>query len=212
MKPVKVKIYVEGGGDKENTKLRRACRRSFGKFFAKAGFAERMPKVIACGDRRQTYDKFCIAIAQRSGDFPVLLVDSEEAVIADTPWAHLRNRKDDGWERPSGADDGNAHLMVQVMESWFLADRDYLAAYFGDGFNPNALPSPQQNLEDVAKEDVEKALENSTRQCRKKGRYDKGKHSFELLEKLDAKSVVDASPHARRLVETIAAKMGVAVP
>lgn len=206
---MKVKIYVEGGGAKK--KLRTACRQAFSKFLSKAGFAECMPAVVACGSRKQAYDKFCAAIAERSAEFAVLLVDSEEAVEADTPWKHLSGRKDDRWKCPSGATDRNAHLMVQVMESWFLADRDCLANYFGHGFNANALPSPQRNLEDVAKRDVERALRESTRQSRLR-RYDKGRDSFELLGRLDAKRVVDASQYTRRLVDTIAAEMGVAAP
>jgi len=41
----KLKIYIEGWGD--HAKLKRACRRAFSKFFAKAGFAGRMPGVWA---------------------------------------------------------------------------------------------------------------------------------------------------------------------
>ena len=32
-----------------------------------------------------------------------------------------------------GATDEQAHLMVQCMEAWFLADRETLAAVFGRG-------------------------------------------------------------------------------
>ena len=59
----------------------------------------------------------------------------------------------DGWEKPDEAADDNAHLMVQCMETWFLADKDGLAAYFGQGFNRNALPG-RQEIEDVAKDDL----------------------------------------------------------
>ena len=81
-------------------------------------------------------------------------------------------RTRDGWERPDEATDENAHLMVQCMEAWFLADKDNLAAYFGHGFNRNALPG-RQEIEDVAKDDVLRGLKNATRQC-KKGEYGKG--------------------------------------
>ena len=45
----KVKIYVEGGGDQ--AKLKRECRRAFSKFFEKAGFKGKMPRVVASGSR-----------------------------------------------------------------------------------------------------------------------------------------------------------------
>ncbi len=198
---VRATVYVEGGG---NTRaLRQACREGFSSFFRKAGLNERMPKVVACGSRTQAYNKFRAAISQRSPDFIVLLVDSEGPVKADTPWVHLREREGDGWERPAAASDRNAHLMVQVMESWFLADRECLMRYFGNGFNGSALPAPQRPIEDVAKADVERALRDSAKPSRK-GRYTKGRDSFALLRLLDAAKVIEASPHARRLIDAIA--------
>ena len=102
----------------------------------------------------------------------------------------------------SGASDESAHLMVQMMESWFLADRDCLARYFGNGFNANALPAPQKAIEDISKEDLERALDESPRQSSKR-RYAKGRDSFALLGQIDAAKVIVASPHARRLVEAM---------
>lgn len=193
------KVYVEGGGDRRV--LHQALREGFREFFKKAGL-ERLPRVVACGPRKHAYDRFRGAIdGLPSADFVALLVDSEGSVGATTAWEHLKER--DGWERPASATEKNAHLMVQVMESWFLADRDCLARYFGKGFRASALPAVQRNIEDVAKDDVGRALDESTRRSRK-GRYSKGRDSFELLRQIDTEKVVVASPHARRLVETLA--------
>ena len=197
-----VKVYVEGGGDRRE--LRAKCRQGFSTFFRKAGLDGRMPTVVACGSRHQAYDKFCSAIAHQPEDFNILLVDSEGPVQPE-PWAHLAER--DGWNRPFAARDESAHLMVQTMESWFLADRDCLVRYFGNGFNANALPPPQRAIEDVAKDDLERALRESPRQSRKR-RYTKGRDSFALLGQLDAARVLAASPHARLLVKTIATSAG----
>ena len=201
---MKVKVYVEGGGDGKS--LRTKCREGFSSFFAKASFAGRMPQIIACGGRKSAFDKFRTAWESRKAEeFIILLVDSEDPVADGAgPWLHLRTG--DGWERPNEATDENAHLMVQSMEAWFLADKDNLAAYFGHGFNRNALPG-RQEIEDVAKDDVFRGLKNATRQC-KKGDYGKGRHSFDILEQTDPASVMAASPHARRLVETLRQKTG----
>jgi len=43
---------------------------------------------------------------------------------------------------------------------------------------------------------------STTRRCRK-GPYSKGKHSFEVLAKLDSQKVMAAAPYARRLIETL---------
>ena len=97
-------------------------------------------------------------------------------------------------------------LDSDCMEAWFLADRDALAAYFGQGFNRNALPG-RQEVEEVAKADLFDALKNATRQCRK-GEYGKGRHSFDILEQIDPDKVRNASPHAQHLVNTLQEKAG----
>ena len=195
---MRAKLYVEGGGT--GRALRQALREGFRAFFKKAGL-DRLPRVVACGSRLNAYDDFRAAIDLPSADFAALLVDSEGPVSAATPWAHLKER--DGWERPASAAEENAHLMVQVMESWFLADRDCLARYFGKGFRTSALPAAQGSIEAVAKDDIARALNESTRHSRK-GRYAKGRDSFELLKQIDAAKVVETSLHARQLVDTLA--------
>ena len=120
---MKVKIYVEGGGDNRNQQKK--CREGFRRFFCKAGLKGKMPSIVACGGRSNAFRDFEIAIKKaKAGEFVVLLVDSEEAVNSvSNPWKHLKERKGDGWKKPEKADDESVHLMVQCMEAWFLADR-----------------------------------------------------------------------------------------
>ena len=201
---VKVRVYVEGGGN--SRELRARCRRGFSSFFEKANLVGRMPRVIACGGRQAAFEDFRTALhSSKEQEFIVLLVDSEDPVADGSgPWLHLRTR--DGWQMPDEATDENAHLMVQCMEAWFLADKNGLAAYFGHGFNRNALPG-RPEIEDVAKDDVLVGLKNATRQC-KKGGYGKGRHSFDILGQINPANVIAASPHARRLVQTMRQKAG----
>ncbi len=196
---VAVRLYVEGGGT--TNRLRTDCRRGFAEFFKKAGLAGRMPRIIASGGRREAYKDFCIA--QRQGAVcALLLVDSEKAVAEeDGPWDHLNKR--DLWSRPPGASDDQCHLMVQIMESWFLADKKTLAKYFGKGFNEGALPK-RDDIEAIPKADVFKGLENATRQTETKGTYSKGSHSFEILALIDPKLVRRASAYANRLLVVLA--------
>ena len=199
---MKVRVYVEGGGN--GRELRARCREGFTSFFEKATLAGRMPRIIACGSRTNAFDKFRTALgSSKEGEFIVLLVDSEAPVLDGSgPWHHLARH--DGWDRPANATNENVHLMVQCMETWFLADRDGLTAYFGHGFNRNALPG-RPEIEDVAKADVLDGLKNATRRC-KKGEYGKGRHSFDILEQTDSSRVLVASPHARRLIDTLREK------
>ena len=129
----------------------------------------------------------------------MLLVDAEEPVNETGPWQHLNNR--DGWSRPDGATDDQCHLMVQIMESWFLADQDALKEFYGQGYRQNALPQNTQ-IERIAKNEVLDGLDRAARETSKRG-YDKGSHSFEILAKLDAEKVKIASPHAKRFIDTL---------
>ena len=69
-----------------------------------------------------------------------LLLVASEAPVAPTHgvWRHLQMH--DGWGRPPDAGDDQAFLMVQVMETWLLADRQALRRYFGPQFAESRLP------------------------------------------------------------------------
>lgn len=195
------RLYVEGGGD--GKALRSACRKGFRTFLERAGFEGRMPRIVASGSRQGSMDDFFTAIQQTAGD-AFLLVDAEGPVTTKDPWKHLRER--DGWARPKGATDDQCHIMVQIMESWFLADRSALADYFGNGFRENALPGTPDAVEGIAKKEVLSGLQRATRAVQK-GEYNKGAHSFAILESLDPSKVKDASRWAKRLLDTLEAKL-----
>ena len=197
---VNAKIYVEGGGEGSITK--RNFRTGFIRFLEKAGLRGNMPRVVASGSRNDAFDDFKAELS-RNDTNPMLLVDAEGPVTAPAtdaqPWRHLQAR--DGWQRPPGATDDQCHLMVQFMESWFLADPANLSAYYGEGFQAGSLPQ-NPRIEEVGKDDVLDGLERATRNT-SKGRYNKGRHSFELLAQLDPAKVADASPYARRFIDAL---------
>ncbi len=194
-----VKIYVEGGG--ERNPLKRECRQAFSSFFEKCGFRGRMPRIIACGSRNEAYDDFCTSLkhASRTGELAFLLVDSENAVqpiFQNMPWEYLSER--DHWVRPNGATDEQVHLMIQCMESWFLADPSTLEHFFGQKFRMSA----NTNIEIISKDDVFSILHTISRHSQK-GSYGKGSHSFKILKKIDAMKVVSASQSAQRLIREL---------
>ena len=194
-----VKLFVEGGGNSKV--LKSACRRGFSIFIEKAGAKNRMPRIVASGSRDQAYDQFKTAHVQQN-EVAMLLVDAEGPVSSAGSWLHLQSR--DNWPRPPGASNDQCHLMIQVMESWFLADREALAKFYRQGFRPNALPGNPGDVERIPKKDVEDGLDRAT-QATAKGSYDKGRHSFEILASLDPAKVTAASSHARKLVQTLLA-------
>lgn len=193
---VNMKLYVEGGGGSKT--LKTACRKGFRRFLEKAGLTGRLPRIVAAGSRQNAYESFKTAHGHGCGTV-LLLVDAEEPVTADGAWQHLQARE--GWNRPDGATDEQCHLMVELMESWFLADREAIAAFYGQGYQSNALP-PRQDVEQIPKRDVLDGLVQATRNSTK-GRYDKGAHGFRILENLDPAKVREAAPHADRFISTL---------
>lgn len=199
---VTVKVYVEGGGD--DLALHTKCRKGFRVFFENACFKGRMPRIVACGSRADAYDSFCTALKSvGANQFPILLVDGEGPVTS-APWLHVKARAGDGWDKPAGAADDHLHLMVQCMEAWFLADKDHLAGYYGQGFIPRHLPG-KANVEQVAKADAMRGLKMATRGT-KKGEYSKGSHSFEILEGINPAKIKNL-PHVKRLFVVLDAKL-----
>ena len=197
---VRVQLYVEGGG--EGRSNHEIFRQGWGSFLRRAGLQGQMPQVIPGGGREQTFDKFSTALQnQRPDEVIMMLVDSEGPVTAgNNPWQHLRAW--DNWEQPSSARDDSAHLMVQVMETWFLTDRDALRRCFGTALNENYFRQ-WENLETVPKDTVLNILAQSTRTCQKP--YRKGSVSFELLGQIDPQTVAAACPHAHNLLDHLRA-------
>jgi hypothetical protein len=194
---VTVKVYVEGGGDHNK------CRQGFSQFLRNAGLEGRMPRVVACGGRRNAYESFQTSHENAGpNEFPILLVDSEGPVVGKNPWEHVRLSPGDGWDRPQDASDDQLHFMVQAMEAWFHADKDTLQAYYGQTFRVAAL-SPRPEIESIPKGDLFDGLRRATKDCQK-GEYSKGEHSFQILALIDPLKVKASSEHADRLLRVLA--------
>lgn len=192
---VRVRIVIEGGGSGETPD--KDFRQAWTQFFESAGLVGRMPRVVRGEGREQTFDKFKTALQRpRRNELPILLVDSEGPVAAGhSAWQHLRNS--DNWDQPIGTADDSVYLMVQVMEAWFLADRDALRRFFGPSLNENHFRE-WQNLEAVPKDTIYNALVQATRDCQQQ--YQKGKISFQLLGEISPGLVAAACPHADQLL------------
>lgn len=202
-----IRVYVEGGGDQRSGKS--AIQEGFSKFLLPLKDIARQRHirwaVIACGPRNAAQDAFQIALQQHANAFNVLLVDAE-GPVTQSPRAHLQQR--DGWQMQSISDE-QCHLMVQVMESWLLADRDALREFYGAGFNTNPLPG-QADVEQIDKGVVLSAMEDATQRTRK-GSYHKIRHGPKLLERLEVSKVRSAARHCDRLFTTLAEQMGTTI-
>ncbi len=194
----RVKLYVEGGG--KGKELQSRCREGFRKLLEKAGFVGRMPRIVACGSRNDTFDRFSTAMdGPPSAGHPILLVDSEDP-ISGGPWQHLSKR--DGWACPDEASDDQAQLMVTCMETWVMADHNALRTCFGANLQENAL-LPVTGLEERSQGEIQGALKHATRNCGRTKKYTKGKRSFQVLGKLNPDTLRQHLFYFQRLIETL---------
>jgi hypothetical protein len=198
-----IRIYVEGGGDCRQTKnVAREGFSSFLKDIVQLARSKRIRwQIVVCGSRDQTFSDFVTALETHSDAFNVLLVDSE-APVHHEPWQHLRER-DTSWSIPAIGSE-HCHLMVQMMEAWFVADIDALHRYYGQGFLESAIPR-NPNVEEIDKERLESALKNATRHT-SKGEYRK-RHGLEILKQINPTVVRQAAPHCDRLFVTLIGKI-----
>ena len=187
-----MKIYFEG---------HRTLRSGFTKFLAPIRdiAARRQIDInLVNGDSKwETVRDFVRAV--RTDDDTVhnmLLVDSDKAV-SNTSSMCEEIRRGSTWDNAVVVDDRQLHFMVQVMESWFLADKSALEDYYGRSFRTNRLPS-NPNVEQIQKADVESGLRSATRETGK-GADHKTRHAPDLLARIDPSRVRSVAPHCDRL-------------
>ena len=198
-----IAIYMEGGGEKQGGKIE--LRRGMNSFLETLRDAARSKelhwKLVPCGNRNAAFQAFRNAVSTRKDFFVVLLVDAE-APASTGSRQHLALRDD--WNLHFAKNEA-VHLMVQVMETWIIADANALATYYGQGFRRNVLPR-RENLEDVPKRDVERALNRAT-ELTTKGRYHKIEHARDLLHRIDENKVRERCHHCDRLFKTVTKKI-----
>ena len=210
-----VKLYVEGGGD-INT-LKTECRKGFRSFLEKAGLDGALPRIVVSGSRQNAFRDFCTAVKnKKEKDYIFLLVDSEKTVESSykngepadwQPWKFLEQKEQ--WQKPEQATDSQCHLMAVCMETWLLADTETLKNFYGSDLIEKHLLKGRKDLEAVQKSDIMGALNKATKNCKKKGEYSKGKHSFELLKKIDAGSVMNRCAWAKRFFDALKNQAGI---
>ena len=194
-----VAIYMEGGGDSRDA--RAALRQGMDALLQPIKEAAREKalrwKLVPCGGRGKAFQGFRNAVNHGDESFVVLLVDAEGPVDED-PRSHLQLR--DEWNMQFAEED-TVHLMVQTMETWIVSDSEILSRYYGQNFNSNMLPTAA-NLEEVAKADVARALDQATIRTLK-GRYHKIRHASDLLKQIDVEKVKARCPHCKRLFDEL---------
>ena len=181
-----------------------AFRRAWQIFFSKAGVDGQMLEIAVGGGQHEAFALFNSQLDRYMKDNeteprPLLLVDSEEPVAAGhTVWEHLRARVQHRFQQPAEADDDSAHMMVQAMETWFIADPPALQRFFDVSLDTSVFQNSSP-LETILKEDALDMLRQATLRCRR--HYSKGRRSYGILAEIDPQTVAAACPHADQLLQ-----------
>lgn len=185
-----IRIYFEGDD---------ALRPGFHRFFSEIVENARSRKcrfrlIAANGTPAQDYlDGFKANPAACN----VLLLDSDEPITG--------NAMELCAKKGLASHCGSVFWMVQVMESWFLADPASLRTYYGNEFQESALKG-NPNVEQIAKSYVVARLKAATKSTRKK-EYDKTGHAPDLLASIRPEIVQASSAHCKLLFDTLRAKL-----
>ncbi len=145
-----VEVYVYYEGDK---KLQPGLRKFLGEFYRQG---TKIRLVAGGGD---CVGDFITGMKSNNNAINILLKDSEGRDIQEA----LREVKShDHWDTKLGfqVGDEQLHFMVQVMESWFLADRQALRSYYGQDLLESRLPS-NPNVEEISKRVCDKPFSSA---------------------------------------------------
>src|SRR5258708_5794242 len=183
---MEIRIYFEG-----NWTLKTSFRRFFSELETAARKADSEIEFVPAKNGTSDYRK---ALRSHPHAWNILLKDSEEQ-MPKSPTA-LCDRH--GIDPKLVAD---VFWMVQLMESWFLADPEALAKYYGKDFLAGAIGGTQ-DVEKIPKSDVLHRLKQASRNTTK-GEYHKVKHAPHLLERLDPRRVQEHASHCHKLFESV---------
>lgn len=194
-----IELYVEGGGRTVASRglLRAGVDQFLGKLRAAAQQRGLQLRVICCGGRGEARSEF-VAARARGGCRALLLVDSELPVASD-PRTHLVTH--DRWADLASAPLETIQLMVQVMETWIVADFDALREHYGECLRVEELPA-DENIEGVSKTRIFAALDRATVDT-PLGEYHKLHDASALLTRVDPEKVKARCPNCKRLFDTL---------
>jgi hypothetical protein len=146
---------------------------------------------------------FQTAIKTHPDAWNILLKDSEGPTAGDLSSSLCEQNQ---WSQSHAK---SIFWMVEMMESWFHADKDALERFYGPGpkFRRNALKA-NHNVEQISKKDLKDGLSTATRDTSKGDYYDhKTSHGPKLLASITPELVQNAAPHCKELFQAVFAKL-----
>ena len=193
-----IRLYIEGGGDSKKTST--PLRRGFHAFFSSIREMATQKRIrfnlIMGGSASETCKDFFEAGRANPEAVTLLLLDSD-CPVSPAQEDYLFLRQAHGCQ----VSKDSCHLMVQIMEAWFLTDLEALKNFYGNDFNERKIPG-NPRVEEVDKGQILNGLKEATQNTRKKS-YHKIHHASELLALIDPAKVRQAAPHCDRLLTAL---------
>lgn len=196
-------IYIEGSGD--TGKLQQVGREAMRKFLSNLNINGSFQPIM-CGSREQAYKEFCWATNKiKAGVIPLLLVDAETLMDKQNePWTHLK--ASDNWNKPEGATNDHAYLMVQTMEAWLVCDPSAWKQW-KPRIDSSKLPAiHNNNVQLVGKEKLEEICEGLCKSINLSYLKQKRLNGFGILKSIKPKLVRDNSLEAARFFDYLEGK------
>lgn len=200
-----VRLYIEGDKKERGKGSFISLRQGFNQFFSKWAEKEKLnlkfdPNIL--GSRGDAVNIFLKIGAFHPNDLILLLIDTErekdknksakDFLREDFPNSDFKSVKE-----------SQCHFMVQAMETWFLADKEKLAACYDTKFSEKALPQHKE-IEKIPKNEVIEKLKKAAKDTKNgKGEYGKGTDSGRILGDIRPDKVIAAAPHCERLFTEI---------
>lgn len=200
-----VRLYIEGDKKEKGKGSFISLRQGFSEFFnkwAEGGNLEIKFDNKILGSRGDAVNLFLKDSKFYPNNLAFLLIDTERekdinenAILflqEDFPNSNFKNVKE--WQ---------CHFMAELMESWFLADKEKLAACYDNKFNEKALPK-HKVVEKIPKDEVIEKLKKATKDTGNgKGGYDKGRSAGKILREIRPQKVREAAPHCDKFFQTL---------
>jgi hypothetical protein len=191
-----IRIYYEG-----DALLRPGFNQFFDQLSSRARALRCAFHVIAGGSGPSACRDFGLALEAHPTALNILLKDSEGPLTAGLLESLCREQ---GW--------GKSHRdsifwMVEMMESWFHADKEALEKFYGPDFKKNALKS-NPKVEDIPKADLVTGLKKATKDTLKGNYFDnKTSHGPKLLAQIKPDTVRKAAPNCGKLFTAVLARL-----
>jgi Domain of unknown function (DUF4276) len=148
-KPPSSTVYIEGGSGPGDRR-----RQGFSKLL-KDPENKRSPGIKLGGSRSTAIKLFC----DSPDADPVLLIDSECALLDADQVQHLVKRKDIDATRATLLQSESVFLMVETMENWLIADMESITTNFKPAVQVRHRGgSATENVESISKAEAERVV------------------------------------------------------